>query len=132
MTELKSDSRCFVCGDRNPKGLHAVFSINRKEKSIRTTYRFSETFQGYAGIVHGGVLSLLLDEAMVKLAYEMGLPAVTGEITVRFPSPLKVGEEVHVHGMIDRQDRRVVLAGAHAEKEDGTVVAEACGKLFLV
>jgi acyl-coenzyme A thioesterase PaaI-like protein len=82
--------------------------------------------------VHGGILTLLLDEAMVKLAYELGLSAVTGEITVRFSSPLKTGEEVLVHGMIDRQDRRIVLARAHAEKEDGTVVAEACGKLFLV
>ena len=132
MTELRSDGKCFVCGDKNPKGLRAVFSVNRKEKTIRTTYRFSETFQGYAGIVHGGILSLLLDEAMVKLAYELDFPAVTGEITVRFRSSLYTGEKVLVHGIIERLDRRILLAKAQAEKEDGAVVAEAKAKLFLV
>ncbi len=120
VTELRSDDRCFVCGKKNPKGLQAVFSVNRQEKTIRTAYRFSDTFQGYAGIVHGGILSLLLDEAMVKLAYELALPAVTGEITVRFPSPLYTGEKVLIHGIIDRLNRRILLAKAQAEKKKRT------------
>jgi uncharacterized protein (TIGR00369 family) len=128
--ELRSEGGCFVCGEKNPKGLHVDFRVDREQKKIRSSYGFTETFQGYEGIIHGGFLSLLLDEAMVKLAYELDFPAVTGEITVRFPSPLYTGEKVHLHGSITRVDRRIVLAEAHAEKDDGTVVAEARARLF--
>jgi uncharacterized protein (TIGR00369 family) len=127
---LKSDGGCFVCGEKNSAGLHVKFDVNRKRKTIEAEHLFSETYQGYDGIVHGGILSLLLDEAMVKLAFAVGLPAVTGEITVRFPSPLRPGERVWVQGRIVREDRRIVLTEARAEKEDGTIVAEAHARLF--
>ncbi|NOY52759.1 MAG: PaaI family thioesterase [Deltaproteobacteria bacterium] len=128
--KLLSDGKCFVCGRENPQGLQVSFEVNRKAKTIKARYRLSAAYQGYAGIIHGGVLALLLDEAMVKLAWELGLPAVTGEITVRFPAPLSTEEEVEIVGRILREDRRILLAEAHAEDPDGTVVAEAHGRLF--
>ncbi len=128
--KLISDGNCFVCGKENPQGLQVCFEVDHPAKTIEAHYRFSEIYQGYAGIVHGGVLSLLLDEAMVKLAFELGLPSVTGEITVRFPAPLSTEEEVLIFGRILREDRRLLLAEAHAENQYGTVVAEARGRLF--
>jgi len=128
--KLLSDGKCFVCGPENPQGLQVTFEVDHQAKTIEAHHCFSEVYQGYAGIVHGGVLSLILDEAMVKLAYELGLPSVTGEITVRFPAPLATKEEVTIIGRIFREDRRILLAEAHAENEDGTVVAEAHGRLF--
>jgi acyl-coenzyme A thioesterase PaaI-like protein len=127
---LRSDQHCFVCGEENPQGLHVTFQVDHKARTIRARHVFSKTYQGYAGLVHGGMLALLLDEAMVKLAYELSLPAVTGEITVRFPAPLFTGERILVHGNIARENRRVVLAEARAEKKGGVVVAEARARLF--
>ncbi len=127
---LRSDKHCFVCGEENPQGLGVKFQVDRKARTIRTRHVFSKTYQGYAGLVHGGMLALLLDEAMAKLAFELSLPAVTGEITVRFPAPLFTGERIIVYGNITREDRRIVLAEARAEKKGGVVVAEARARLF--
>jgi len=128
--KLISDGKCFACGQKNSQGLKVHFHVDPTAKTIEARHHLSEIYQGYAGIIHGGVLSLLLDEAMVKLAWELGLPAVTGEITVRFPAPLSTGQEVTILGRILREDRRILLAEAHAEDADGTVVAEAHGRLF--
>ena len=127
---LISDGKCFVCGKENPQGLQVHFVVDQQAKTIEAHYHFSEIYQGYAGIVHGGVLSLLLDEAMVKLAWELGLPSVTGEITVRFPAPLSTEEEVSIFGRILREDRRILLAEAYVRDPDGPVVAEAHGRPF--
>jgi uncharacterized protein (TIGR00369 family) len=128
--KLKADGKCFVCGHQNPQGLHVDFSVNEREKTISASHLFAETYQGYAGIVHGGILSLVLDEAMVKLAYMLGLPSVTGEITVRFPSPLHTFEKVLIQGRIVRVERRIIIAESRAENMNGTVVAEGRGRLF--
>jgi len=128
--KLVSDGKCFVCGQENRRGLQVRFDVDHRAKTIEARHHLSGVYQGYAGIVHGGVLSLLLDEAMVKLAWELGLPAVTGEITVRFPAPLSTEEEVTIFGRIVREDRRILVASARAEDQDGTVVAEAHGRLF--
>lgn len=127
---LRSDNKCFVCGDANPQGLQVVFTVNEKERTIEATHTFSRVYQGYAGRVHGGVLSLLLDEAMVKLAFELGLPAVTGEITVRFPAPLRTGAEVRIVGRLVRVERRIIIAESRAATVTGEVVAEGRARLF--
>ncbi len=129
---LRSDDNCFVCGEANPRGLQVVFTVNEKERTIEAVHTFSQVYQGYAGRVHGGVLSLLLDEAMVKLAFELGLPAVTGEITVRFPAPLTTGVEVGVVGRLVRVERRIIIAESRAEATTGEVVAEARARLFRI
>lgn len=127
---LSSDGRCFVCGDANPHGLQVIFTVNEKEKTIEATHTFSRVYQGYAGRVHGGILSLLLDESMVKLAFELGMPAVTGEITVRFPAPLPTGVMVRVVGRLVRVERRIIIAESRADAGTGEVVAEGRARLF--
>ncbi len=127
---LQSDRNCFVCGEENPQGLHVKFDVDRDAREIRAQHVFSKIYQGYAGRVHGGMLALLLDEAMVKLAYELSMPAVTGEMTVRFSAPLFTGERIRLHASITREDRRIVLAEARAVKRGGVVVAEARARLF--
>ena len=83
-------------------------------------------------MVHGGIISTILDEAMTKLAYSLGMNAVTGKLTVRFKNPLLIGEKVRVTGRVIKESGRTVEASAEAVKEDGTVVAVAEGLLVKV
>jgi uncharacterized protein (TIGR00369 family) len=131
MDQLRDNQRCYVCGKENPAGLRVDFEIDRDAKTIRGRFRTLPEHQGYEGIVHGGILSALLDEAMAKLAFSLGLPAVTAEITVKFRAPVTPGEELTVTGKITNAARRLVLAEAKIEK-GSTVVAEATGKLLKV
>ena len=120
---------CWICGEKNPGGLQLKFDLNKDERTIQTSFIPTETYQGYDGIVHGGVLSALLDEAMAKLAFELGYNAVTATLSVRFKSLAKVREKLTIRGEIIQASRRLVLAQATIHGEEGTLVAEGESKL---
>ncbi len=120
---------CWICGEKNPGGLQLKFDLNKDERTIQTRFIPTETYQGYDGIVHGGILSALLDEAMAKLAFELGYNAVTATLSVRFKSPAKVQEKLTIRGEIIQASRRLVLAKATIHREEGTLVAEGESKL---
>ena len=130
--ELDDDQMCFVCGLENQGGLQLKFHLDKDDRSLSADFTPVKTWQGYKGIVHGGIISTMLDEAMTKLAYSLGMNAVTGKLTVRFKKPLLIGEKVRVTGRIIKESGRTVEAQAIAVKEDGTVVAEAEGLLVKI
>jgi uncharacterized protein (TIGR00369 family) len=131
MKQLRDNQRCYVCGTENPAGLRVDFTIDKEEKTIRAAFTTRPEHQGYEGIVHGGILSALLDEAMAKLAFTLGLPAVTAEMTVRFKATVTPGDEITVSGRIAGATSRLALAEAKIEKGP-VLVAEAKGKLLTV
>ncbi len=106
------------------------FEINRGKQTLRTTFVASPTYQGWDGIVHGGIVSTLLDEAMAKLAFELGYQAITASLEVRFKKPAPFLEPLQVYGEITEVNKRLIRARARIEKRDGTVIAE--GKSTLV
>ncbi len=129
MTELRDNDYCYVCGKNNPEGLHVNFKIDREKKEITGTFTPSRKHQGYEGIVHGGILSSLMDEAMAKLAFSLGIPVMTAEIIVKFKSPASPDQELTVSGRITDESRRMIQAIARVERGP-LVIAEATGKLL--
>jgi uncharacterized protein (TIGR00369 family) len=131
MTQLRDNQGCYVCGRKNPSGLGVVFQIDKAARSIRASFTPTAAHQGFEGIIHGGILSALIDEAMGKLAFSLGIPAVTAEITVKFKSPASPGEELSIRGKITQETRRLIQAEAKIER-GLVVIAEATGKLLRV
>ena len=131
MKELRDNQRCFVCGRDNPAGLGVDFEIDRERRSISAKFTPSDIYQGYEGIVHGGILSTLLDEAMAKLTVSLGIPAVTAEMTVTFKAPAAPGEELFVSGRLTHETRRLIQAEAKIERGP-VVIAKAKGKLLRI
>lgn len=125
---LKDDHYCFVCGEQNPSGLHLRFSL--QDGKVRTEFTLQKVHQGYKDIIHGGLISTLLDEAMVKAALMQGMPAVTAEITVRFKAPLMAGEKALVEAMILKMNKKIIETSAIVKKTDNTVIAEGHAKLL--
>jgi len=131
MNQLRDNQRCYVCGTKNPIGLNVDFEINKEARTIRALFVPADFHQGYEGIVHGGILSALLDEAMAKLAYSLGIPAVTAELTVKFKTPAIPGQELFVSGKLVQEAKRLITAEAKIER-DLVVIAEAKGKLLRI
>jgi len=128
--KLIGDDKCFVCGPNNPLGLKIPFEIDRAGKKIRGEFTPGPEYQGFQGIIHGGVITTLLDEAMVKLAFELGISAVTAWIEVRFLTPLMTGEKISVSAIITRDEKKLIEATAEACASNGNVIAKAKGKLI--
>ena len=126
MKEIVRYSKCFVCGDENPFGLAAKFFYDG-EKAI-TTVVADEKWEGYHGIYHGGVLSSLLDEVMIKSILAEDKIAVTAEMTIRFNRPVHVGDELRLSGWVVRSKGRVHFTEGSALGVDGTIYATASGK----
>lgn len=130
MTKLQDDGYCFACGPKNPHGL--VLSFSSSAQGVRALFTPGKTHQGYKDIVHGGIITAVLDEAMVKAVIQKGLAAVTAEITVRFKSPLMVGETVSVEAKADKMGDKLIEASATLIRvSDGKMIAAAKGKLLI-
>jgi uncharacterized protein (TIGR00369 family) len=121
--KLEANGNCFVCGENNPNGLRLSFEIDKEKQTLKTKFVASPTFQGWDGIVHGGILSTLLDEAMAKLVYELGYQAVTASIEIKFKKPAPILEPLLVYGEVTEVSRRLIRAKAHIAKNDGTILA---------
>lgn len=122
--DVIDDGRCFICGKDNPIGLQAVFQIEPEQRRAETTVRIPETYQGWQGVTHGGIISSLLDEVCAQACMGAGMQVVTSEMTVRFRAPVPTGSVVTVSGAVTGERRRLVDVKGRAEL-DGQVVAEA-------
>ncbi len=125
---LEDDQYCFVCGEKNPAGLHLRFVLHNGKVSAEFTLQ--KVHQGYKDIVHGGIISTILDETMVKAALMQGMPAVTAEMKVRFRTPLFAGEKAVCEAAILKYNRKVIEASAVIKRPDESVIAESTGKLL--
>jgi uncharacterized protein (TIGR00369 family) len=125
MKEIVRYRHCFVCGDQNQTGLRAKF-FDTQGQAV-TELVADSAFEGYRGIYHGGVLTALLDEVMIKAILSRGIYAVTAELTVRFRHPVSVGERIRLAGRVVRSRGRVFATEGEAVGGDGTVFATAKG-----
>jgi uncharacterized protein (TIGR00369 family) len=128
MKAIQRYSHCFVCGDKNDIGLKLDFFT--KNGKARAEFTPTKNFEGYRNILHGGILSTLLDEVMIKSIIAKEILTVTSQIEVKFKKPAIIGEKLIVEGEITGERGRLILTEGKVVKKDGTVVAEAKGKFF--
>ncbi len=115
---------CFACGQLNPGGLGLEFEVSRDRAEAR--YTALQRHQGYDGLLHGGIVTALLDEAIGWAIFHQGIWGVTAKISVTFRQPVTIGEDLRVVGEIARDRGRLIeTRGTVLRAEDGTVLAEA-------
>jgi uncharacterized protein (TIGR00369 family) len=121
--ELRGDDYCFGCGADNPIGLRLKFTVDARRRTAEASFTPREEHQGYAGLTHGGLIATLLDEAMLKLCWELGIPAVTARLEAELKRPAPIGEELVVRGRVVRDGGRVIRAEAEVRNAAGELVA---------
>ncbi len=116
---------CFVCGRKNPHGLYMTFYDNG-ENEVVSTYTVAEAYQGYPGVVHGGIVAAMLDEVVARVSmigdHHHFMMSVKLEVKYRHPVPTQtplriVGRIVRLRGRLGKAVGQVILP-------DGTVAAE--------
>ena len=130
--EFRDDRACFVCGEKNPAGLKLRIQTDPERGESTADVIFPEHLQGWAKIVHGGLLATVLDEAMIYAAGAKGLKCVTGEMTVRFVKPASTCVAYTLRGRFVEDQGRIVLAESALLDGEGQEVARATGKLFKI
>ena len=121
---------CFACGKKNPIGLKLDFKWDGK--IARAEFTPTKYYQGWSGIVHGGIIACLLDEAMGYATLFRGINCVTANLQVRLRRPALIGEPLIITGSVTNDKRRLIEAKASISLKDGTPVAEATATHFVL
>ncbi|MEW5865996.1 MAG: PaaI family thioesterase [Bacillota bacterium] len=129
--EFVDDGKCFACGPHNPIGLKLEFELDADGRSV-ATFTPREEFQGFAGVLHGGVVCALMDEAMAWALILRGMMPVTLSLSAKFRRPVRIGEEVAVSGEIVRNGLKKHVLRSEVRDKNGDLAAEAEGTFLVV
>lgn len=122
---------CFVCGQENSRGLRIRFE-QQDGGEMCANWLPSPEWEGFAGIVHGGVVSTVLDEAMSKAVAATRTEALTAELRVRFRHHVASGEIFVIRGWIVKRTRRLIETEASLTAPDGTEHAHAWARFLTL
>ncbi len=93
--------RCVVCGSDNQRGLNLAFR-RAEDGWVEATLNGDDSLQGYARLMHGGIISLLLDAAMTHCLFAHGYVGVTATMAIKFRHPVAVDAPVRVRARLVR------------------------------
>ncbi|MCP4582643.1 MAG: PaaI family thioesterase [candidate division Zixibacteria bacterium] len=119
---------CFVCGSENPIGLNVPFICDSESASAEFTP--GSDYCGFDGIVHGGILFTLVDEAMMHLIHSNEIKAITSEIKIRMKTFARANEKLRVTANSLNAGRHLVKCSAEISGPTGAIVCRAEGKFL--
>ncbi|HEY3247848.1 MAG TPA: PaaI family thioesterase [bacterium] len=125
---MRDATYCFVCGRDNPIGLKLVF--RPEGEGVRAEFVPSALHVGYEGLIHGGIISALVDDALANIWFTRGREAVTAKLEVRFRAEVRPGDR-----LVITAEPTGVKSGMHTARvdirRDGVVVADGSGLLLV-
>ncbi|HEY2647504.1 MAG TPA: PaaI family thioesterase [Candidatus Acidoferrales bacterium] len=130
--EPKSDNPCFGCGGANPRGMKLAFEQDDARQRIVGRFQPGQEYQGGSGFLHGGIIALLLDEAMGKACRFYGEHAVTAELSVQYKRPIPVNSEIVVEGFVVRREGRQLYHEGEIRNEAGDLMARGEGRFVII
>jgi acyl-coenzyme A thioesterase PaaI-like protein len=126
--------RCFVCGQRNPFGLHLVFRIDNN--TIVAEFQPREEHQGFPGIIHGGIVAAVLDEALGRTSLLAKNPewSMTGRLEIRYRRYVPYGPLLRIRASLETERRRMVQASGKLTlaNDENIILAEADGTFLYL
>ncbi len=127
-TAAAAHPHCVLCSSSNLTGLRLNFDVS-DAGSVTATFGCDSQFEGYAGVLHGGIVASLLDSAMTNCLFAHDRSAVTLRLTVRYRHPVLTGRPATVQACIERSSPpRYVLKAKLVQ--DGQIRATADGRFL--
>jgi len=129
--KVAADRKCFICGPDNTIGLKVEFMIDAAERKCKASLTVPESYQGWQGVVHGGIISALLDEAAIYACRPVSLHAVTAGLNVRFRQPVRINSALQLQAEVVSMRRRFAEVRSQLFCQ-GELMAEADVKIMLL
>ena len=124
----KTHTQCIMCGDSNPMSLRLIFEPGASG-DVSASFQGNSLLQGYNGILHGGVISAMLDSAMAHCLFHKNIEAVTGELCIRFVAPVPYDARVTLRAWLVNATPPLYLLKAELEHV-GAIMASAEAKFM--
>ena len=135
MTQQASARQCFVCGVENKTGLKMRFyETDSRPVEVSSTYTVPRRFEGYPGIVHGGIIAAMLDEVTSRAVMRGNPPrfVVTVQMSVRYRKPVPVETPLTLVGRVVKESGRVITVTGEITGPEGELLAESEATLVQV
>ena len=127
MDKQPNSRMCFVCGLQNPVGLKITFFEDHEAEQVRVNFTVPDAYQGYPGVVHGGIVAAILDEVSGRTVLLHGSDddlMATLRLTIRFRRPTPTETPLTAMGWLERKSGRGARVAGEIRLPDGTVTAE--------
>ena len=108
------------------------FEQDDARRRIVGRFRLGEEYQGGSGFLHGGIIAVLLDEAMGKAVRLHAEHAVTAELRIEYKKPIPVDTDIIVEGFVTRRDGRQLYHEGEIRNEAGDLLARGEGRFVIV
>jgi len=125
-------NHCFGCGGGNEFGMKLTFELDEDEKRCSGRFVLGARYGGGAGFAHGGVIAILLDEAMGKISKLTGERAVTAELNIEYRKPVPVDSEIVVLGWQDDEKGRNRFRVGEIHDAQGNLLARGRGRFVVI
>ena len=111
MKKQANSRLCFVCGLENPFGLHLVF-YETGSREVAVDFTPPEHFQGYSGVIHGGIVASILDEAACRSLMGIFPPRFmfTAKLEVKYRKNIPIGKPLKIIGKAGKDRGRTAEA----------------------
>jgi len=100
----REHGNCVVCSRANGSGLGIEYTVV-DGCVVEATFGCEKAYEGYHDVIHGGVISSLIDGAMTNCVFAKGYVAFTAELSVRFQHPVSTGVPATIRAWIDKSYR---------------------------
>jgi uncharacterized protein (TIGR00369 family) len=116
---------CFGCSPANDTGLHLEFWLDGEELIAKWHPR--KTFEGWVGILHGGIQATLMDEAAAWLVFVyLETAGVTAGLNLVYTKPVYISKgDITVRARLVSKNKRIALIACTLEDGSGEVCATA-------
>lgn len=131
MEKQPSSKMCFVCGRENPIGLHMHFDAHA-DGTVSADYIPRAEHQGFPGVMHGGLVTTMLDELMGRTAIASGLWCMTAKLEIRFRKPVPIGESLKLIGTLTKKSGRLLEGRGEIRLADGSLAVQAIGTYIKI
>ncbi len=128
--DVENYTFCFGCGQDNPIGLK--LKPYQQGDEAHCEFVAGEHYQGWPGMVHGGIINTMLDEVMAYAAVYRGLHCATAYMEVHFREGTPVGNRLHISAKVTEVRPRTAEVGGRLTDEDGTLLAESRATMYIV
>lgn len=130
--EPNPTNQCFGCGGDNAFGMKLTFEQDHVNRRIVGRFVLGNRYQGGGGFAHGGIIALLLDEAMGKVCRFREVRAVTAELSVEYLKPVAVDKEIVVEGREKEMQGRNLFLTGEIRNGRGDVLARGNGRFVII
>ena len=126
------ENKCFGCGGLNDGGMKLTFTQDNANRRIVGKFTLGPRYQGGGGMGHGGIIAVLLDEAMGKVCRFREARAVTAEMNIQYLKPVRVDEEITVEAFeTDFKGRNIFQAG-EIRNAAGDLLARGTARFVII